>query len=120
VASNSGCGPRPNIRSALDDAGGLLRVIISAVRSDTLPNNLLRSVTFGAATNAQIEVPIQSGVRSVQGGAGGFAVQFTPTIDLTFTVRRTTAGQATTVPLTVVDDCGEWKTFVGGGSGARF
>jgi hypothetical protein len=37
-----------------------------------------------------------------------------------FTVERVTPGQPTTVPLTVVDGCGEWKTFVGGGSGAGF
>jgi hypothetical protein len=34
---------------------------------------------------------------------------------LTFNVARATAGRATTVPLVLVDDCGEWKTFVGGG-----
>ncbi|HYU03223.1 MAG TPA: hypothetical protein VEL02_05190 [Jatrophihabitantaceae bacterium] len=34
------------------------------------------------------------------------------------TVRRATTGQATTLPLVVVDDCGPWPTFVGGGIGA--
>jgi hypothetical protein len=120
VTSNSGCGPRPNLRSVLVDGGGALRVTISAVRSDALANNLLRSVTFDAATNAEIEVPVQTGVTTAQRGSGGFTVQFTPTIDLTFTVRRTVAGQPTTVPLTVVDGCGEWKTFVGGGANANF
>jgi hypothetical protein len=37
-----------------------------------------------------------------------------------FTVERATPGQATTVPFTVVDACGSWPTFVGGGTGAGF
>jgi hypothetical protein len=35
-----------------------------------------------------------------------------------FTVRRTTAGQAAQVPFVVVDGCGEWPSFVGGGPNA--
>jgi hypothetical protein len=34
---------------------------------------------------------------------------------LSFTVRRATAGQPTHVSLAVTDGCGEWPTFVGGG-----
>jgi hypothetical protein len=41
-------------------------------------------------------------------GVGGVA-------GTTLTVERLTPGQATTVPLTMVDACGEWPTFVGGG-----
>ena len=37
-----------------------------------------------------------------------------------FTVRRQTAGQSVTVPIVVVDLCGSWQTFVGGGPAARF
>jgi hypothetical protein len=37
--------------------------------------------------------------------------------EFTFRVRRTAPG-AVTVPFTVTDACGEWKTFVGGGAGA--
>jgi hypothetical protein len=40
------------------------------------------------------------------------------TRSVTFTVRHGTAGQATTVPLTVVDGCGSWPTLVGGGATA--
>jgi hypothetical protein len=36
-------------------------------------------------------------------------------LQTTFTVRRATAGQAFTVPLTVVDGCGDWPAFVGRG-----
>ena len=33
-------------------------------------------------------------------------------------VARTTAGQPTTVQMTVTDGCGDWPTFAGGGAGA--
>ena len=39
---------------------------------------------------------------------------------LTFTVERAMPGRAATVPLTVVDGCGAWPTFVGGGPAAGF
>lgn len=121
VTSNSGCGPRPNVGTALASNGGALQVTISAARSGALAENSLRSVTFGAGANAQIQVPVQPGVATAQQGTGGFTVQLTGTVvDLTFTVRRVTAGQPTTVPITVVDGCGEWKTFVGGGASAGF
>jgi hypothetical protein len=35
----------------------------------------------------------------------------------TFTVTRTTSGQATTIPMIVTDGCGPWETFVGLGTG---
>jgi hypothetical protein len=39
---------------------------------------------------------------------------------VTLTVSRITPGQPTTIPLTIVDECGPWPTFVGGGNGAGF
>jgi hypothetical protein len=35
-------------------------------------------------------------------------------------VERVTPGLSTTVPLSVIDSCGEWPTFVGGGADAGF
>jgi hypothetical protein len=41
------------------------------------------------------------------------------TQQVTFQVRRGPGGAAsTTVPFVVHDDCGGWKTFVGGGASA--
>ena len=51
-------------------------------------------------------------------GAGRVITFASPVTSATLTVRRVAPGQATTVPLTIVDGCGEWKTFVGGGAGA--
>jgi hypothetical protein len=58
-------------------------------------------------------------VGSQTGRSGQFQVPLAdrPT-SVTFFVRRATPGQATTVPFVVVDDCGPWSTFVGGGPGA--
>jgi hypothetical protein len=109
-------GSRPNVRSGAVTAGGALRVTISAGRSDQNAANGLRSVTFGAVTNARIEVPVQAGIATAQQGTGGFTVQINGNpVDLAFTVTRLTPGQATTVPITVVDACGEWKTSSGRG-----
>jgi hypothetical protein len=84
---------------------GRLHVTLSA----SGPHNALRTLRFGAATNATIEA-------SGQRGAGNFTVNVAPgTVRSEFTLSRTTAGQAVTVPLTVTDGCGDWPTVVGGG-----
>jgi hypothetical protein len=72
--------------------------------------NALQSLRFGVATNALIDVSGQTGLTGNHslGLAAG-------TQQTTFTIRRATAGRATTVPLTVVDGCGTWPTFLGGG-----
>lgn len=108
----SACGPRPPVRMLPVAGGGRLNVHLEGAPHPTLQNNPLRSVTFGALQNARVTMngqEIASG-QTVTLPANVIAVDFT--------VERVTPGQATTVALTVVDGCGEWKTFVGGGSGA--
>jgi len=87
---------------------GRLHVTITAGRSDATPINRLRELRIGEARNAVIEVNGQS--------VGQGAV--VPIVDggqpFIFFVGRRAAG-AVQVPLTVVDDCGPWPTFVGGG-----
>jgi len=81
---------------------------------NTPANNPLQQLRFGTFQNATVTFngqPITSG-QIVTLPSGTHAVDFT--------VRRVTAGQPTTVPLTVVDGCGDWTTFVGGGAGAGF
>ena len=77
-------------------------------------NNVLQRVTFDRLDNARVEVngqPITAGQTHTP-PANATAVDFT--------VQRVTLGQTTTVRYTVVDGCGEWKSFVGGGTGADF
>jgi hypothetical protein len=73
----------------------------------------VRQIAFGAPVNAVID----------GFGRTGEAVAFAADLNdlpttVTFVVRRVTAGQPTTVTLTVTDICGPWQTFVGGGPDA--
>jgi N-acetylneuraminic acid mutarotase len=101
------CAPRPSVAVATTAlGGGRLQVTITAPAS---ANDRLLALRFGVATNARIEAGGQS-------GTGGFSVSLSPgTQQTTFVVTRVTAGQGATVPLVVVDACGEWPTVVGGG-----
>jgi hypothetical protein len=82
------------------------------VTADASAHAALQALRFGNATNAQIDAGGQS-------GAGSFSVSLpSGTRQTTFTLTRLAAGQAATVPLVVVDSCGEWPTVVGGGPSA--
>ena len=51
--------------------------------------------------------------------AAGTRVPFANGVDqATFLIVRTTSGVATTIPLVLEDDCGDWPTFVGAGPAA--
>ncbi len=106
-----GCAPRPEIRLAVVPAGaGRLQVTLTAATSAALPSNGLRELRVGASSNALVDVP-----GFVTGARDPFSVGLLFTTTVTFFVRRDVPGLPTTVPLVVVDDCGEWPTFVGGG-----
>jgi hypothetical protein len=94
-------------------APGTLLVSVVVSRTAAAPNNSISQIRFLAAQNASIEIGGQSHI-------GGNFVEAMPagTLQTTFTVRRFTASFASTVPFWVIDDCGAWQTFVGGGPGA--
>lgn len=99
--------PRPPVRLTTSANGdGRLRVVISGGAAPFL------RMVVGNASNAVVDMP------GGPTGVTGQTVQF-PTYPstATFYVRRLAAGPAT-VPITVVDACGSWNTFVGGGAGA--
>jgi hypothetical protein len=78
----------------------------------TAGGGTIHSIRFGPTSNAIVSVNGQAGQ------VGSFT--YTPTSatsQTSFTVRRA-GGGAATVPIVVVDDCGEWPTFVGGGNSA--
>lgn len=101
------CSPRPPVTVATAAIGpGQLRVTVSVAGAD----NLLREVRFGAPRNVSIDVP-----NLVSGARDAFTSRLTSAeTSLTFDIRRTAQGVAT-VPLAVVDGCGTWEAFVGGG-----
>jgi hypothetical protein len=90
---------------------GALRVSLN-VGTATSGTNRLLQVQFGAGANAVVDTGTHS-------QAGDFTVTLPPgATGYDFVIKRSSDGRAVTVPITVVDSCGAWKTFVGGGTGA--
>jgi thermitase len=112
MSTPNSCNPRPpvTVRSARTGSG-TLRVTVTVSTANNNSTNRLQQVRFGTGTNSIIDTDSQS-------QDGNFSVNMPAgTSDYSFTVRRTQSGSVT-VPLTVVDSCGEWKTLVGGGATA--
>ena len=108
------CSPRPaySVRSRVT-APGVLEVTVAAGTTTGAPSNPLRTARFGLVSNGTIEL---SGYGQV---ASGTTVGIAPgTREATFVVRRP-ASSSTIVPLFLTDACGEWRTFVGAGTGAQ-
>jgi hypothetical protein len=108
------CSPRPKVTVTQTAANGKLQVHVASSPFNNQQPNALQQLKFGAFQNAKVTFNGQqvSSNQSVSVPANATAADFI--------VERVTAGQPTTVPLTVVDGCGDWKTFVGGGVGAGF
>src|SRR5262249_41749099 len=103
------CAPRPRVVTMQTASGGKPAVHVQATPKNTQENNLLTEVRFGAFQNAKVTLngqPVTSGQT--------FIVTAN-TVAVDFTVERVTPGQPTMVPFVVVDGCGQWPTFVGGG-----
>ncbi len=103
------CTPRPPVRVTTARAtAGTLRVTVTAGTASSGTNSL-QQIRFGAGANAIVEA-------GTHAESGSFTVTIPEeSVAYTFMVKRNVAGAATTVPLTVVDRCGEWPSLVGGG-----
>ncbi|MCC6179772.1 MAG: YncE family protein [Chloroflexi bacterium] len=108
------CLPRPSVTTLTTPRGDHLDVTIVASALNPPNNNRLRELHFGQLQNARVTFNGQT-VTSGQ----GITLTNQPTT-LTFTVQRATPGQPTLAPFTVVDDCGSWPSFAGGGVDAGF
>jgi hypothetical protein len=101
------CSPRPEVGIAVAQTG---QVVVTTHTAPGVPANQLGSLAFGTATNAFIDIP-----GGQTGSRGNFTVSFAPgTQQTSFWVRAASSGQAVTVPLIVIDNCGTWSTLVGG------
>jgi VCBS repeat-containing protein len=110
----STCAPRASVRVTTTIVDGKQQATIEALPLADRTNNRLVELRFGTFRNGTVTL----GGQPIVGGG-----TYTPPADTTrttFTVERVQPGQATTIPLTVVDACGAWPTFVGGGAGAGF
>jgi hypothetical protein len=104
------CTPRPAVSvNAGPGIGGQLLVTVTTQGTGVT----LQSLQFAASSNGLIDV------LGTLGSPGPLNLPLNPgTTAITFVVHRATAGISTTVPFTVIDSCGAWPTFVGGGAGA--
>jgi hypothetical protein len=103
------CAPRPPIVPNVTISDGALQVHVQSTNGFAL-----QQLRFGTVQNATVTMHGQA----ITSGQTVTLPAGTSSADLQ--VRRATAGQPTTVPFSVVDACGEWPTFVGGGAGAAF
>jgi hypothetical protein len=95
---------------AAKGAPGTLDVTVT----DAGAHNNIKALQFGTNTNGLVSIP---GYVSAHQGSN-FTVNLVPSVSsLSFTVAHAGTG-ATNVSFTVVDGCGSWPTFVGGGAQA--
>jgi hypothetical protein len=108
------CTPRPSVQVHATPGSGKLQVTVTPTAVNGSTSNAVSELRFGAFQNATVIV-------NGQPVASGQTVVLPPnTSQVGLTVQRATPGQPTTVPFTVVDGCGTWRTFVGGGASAGF
>jgi hypothetical protein len=108
------CGPRPSVQVRTTVSNGMLQatIVVTDVNGPTV--NELKTITFGVPTNGRVIVAGQT-------HTDGFTLTPPPhTFKAEFSVQRVQAGVPTMVPLTIVDLCGSWSSFVGGGTSAGF
>jgi len=105
TATPVSCSPRPNVRIGYQPTGDG-RLIVTVIAG----GGAFHEIRFGTPRNATVDVRDRVGV------PGNVVVPLPdrPT-QITFVVHRVTQGQGVTVPFVMLDDCGEWPTFVGGG-----
>ncbi|HEY7067953.1 MAG TPA: hypothetical protein VII06_41260 [Chloroflexota bacterium] len=110
--------PHPNVGVQVAPSGTADQLQTTITARDAAcasGNNQLQALQFTKLTNAAVDVAT-SPVTMVSAPTTVSLPPHPATIGLT--VRRSTAGLAATVELTVVDGCGTWPTFVGGGPSA--
>jgi hypothetical protein len=109
--------PRPNVGVQVAPGGGTLHTTITARDAGCAGgNSQLQSIRITRLTNATVDVAT-SPVTSVSTAPQTVPLPSLPA-SIALTVHRVTPGQAATVELTVIDGCGVWPTFVGGGPSA--
>jgi hypothetical protein len=113
-APQAACTPRPKVQTQVIAGGSRLQVRIEATPLNSQQNNAIQQLVFGSFHNARVTLNGQLvGEQQTINLPPGLT-----TVELF--VERAVAGEPTTVPFSVIDSCGEWKTFVGGGAGAGF
>ena len=110
------CAPRPRVVVSSTPTGSALNVAVST----TGVGNAVRFVRTGAAAGTTLNALVSFPTPSSETAGATLYVPRTVGTTATFQVQRSVAGSPTTLPFIVTDGCGDWKSFVGGGTGAGF
>lgn len=112
----SECAPRPNVTVQTVQTGpGQLQTTISATTNANTTANAIYRIDVRAAENARVDVlGVPNPLTNSAGNVTVWPAAGTQT--LTMVVRRQAPGRFR-LPMVVVDSCGPWPTFVGGGTG---
>ena len=89
---------------------GAIKASISATQSSGALDNQLHAIRVSSLTNAVVDVQGQT-LSSI----GQMVTLPAGTHQVSISVRPIVANQPTLATLGVMDDCGEWRTFVGAG-----
>jgi plastocyanin len=113
------CAVRPPVLVVVAPSGpNRLQVTVTAGTGGGNAANVLKTLQFGGATNAVIDWSTPNVPNAPNNSPGTVSVTLPgATQQATFFVRRVGSGTAGTVPFTVMDNCGDWLTFVGAGPG---
>ena len=101
-------------------AGGKLNVTVTTPPFAGNVANPIQQIAFGQSNPSRGYQNARVTMNGQNVASGQVVTLPANSTTASFTVERVTAGQPTTVHLTVANGCGEWKTFVGGGGGAGF
>jgi hypothetical protein len=106
------CNPRPPVTvTVTPSADGRLLASFTATTNGAVTSNQITELRFSSTDGALVDIP-----GGLTGGSGTFVHPLTPPVAQTsIYVRRPASSGSATVHLRVVDACGEWPTFVGGG-----
>ena len=96
--------------------GAIDNLVLRMQPMGTMTGRVVFAPGLNVPGNARLDVSLEPANGDPTAGFARALAQRTDA-EYSFTVRRSGSG-AVTVPLTVTDGCGEWKTFVGGGAGA--
>jgi hypothetical protein len=114
---NPSCLPRPSLivlTTPVSGQNGRLKVTIETTSTPGVPDNSLHGIRLVTLTNASVEIlgeTHRSAGPTVEIGEGSE--------ELHFYVQRVQGNQAFAATIAIIDDCGEWQTFVGGGPGLQ-
>jgi thermitase len=110
------CSPRPQISVTTTADGSSLNVKVTVTGAGNTIHSIQVGLNTATSANALVTFP---GTSTDSQNARSYLPSLVGNT-MTFKIARAAANQTTTLPFTVIDGCGAWKTFAGGGGRAGF